>query len=842
MKKNLIRLLGAVCAVSLGAAVFTACASDEIPVHKHRFIDRERVEATCSTDGNVAHQECLYCGALYLDGKEVAKENVTLASFGKHILKTVTAGEATCYSKAHTQHYVCESCHQVVRGEEITEENRSSLDEVYSGKMLDHNFVNGVCANEGCGAKQVKSAVSLNVGSKAKELTSKAIATPGSWQALKGEADTAAVTAEESKITVKLASDSVVRLATVPAKDGAALVGVYALSFNLKVTEYNPADEAKTLRIGFSLRTGAGEGDGDIVNYPASTRQTAVNGVYNVSLLVEATDVNQLLQVELSNVGTASTDKTVELSDITYTYYPEAAKTFANRLEVTFPTNLPPAISYNISRINSNSEGISKVPAGQWRYYQASGSRNKGGTASGKGSYNGMTITFSGYFGKSDNERLFYHPDAPAGSKVTVTFSFSMTMDGVIAATVSNTSGESEQSTRYEMKANEPQTITLSYTFSGSNYVKLGLTINDVQNKAFPENGSCTFTVKDVVCDVDTSALIHRMETKVEAKSATCTEDGNLAYYHCTHCNKYFADELGEQDITDTYIQPKLGHDMKHYAAVAQSTCYQKSHAEYYHCERCNLLFSDEAGAHKLDNVEFGEKLAHNYVGGICTNAGCGAKKAENNVFEIKEDASGNSGNIIKETLIANPGTWAVQYNDTATKVNVDNNILKIEVPGNANQRAAFIRFIPAQEGVAFVGAYRISFDFTVTKSGTATSGTAKLQVGLSVQDKSGTKAGDTGSNGEQVVDFEVGKTYHFAAYIETLTAEDFFQFTARNIANDPLKGFELSNVVLEYESEAAKTGGYVVERIAFAEKAEAAAPAANNEALVYGNKSEYAE
>lgn len=28
---------------------------------------------------------------------------------------------------------------------------------------------------------------------------------------------------------------------------------------------------------------------------------------------------------------------------------------------------------------------------------------------------------------------------------------------------------------------------------------------------------------------------IHTMETKVAAKAATCTEDGNLEYYHCTH-------------------------------------------------------------------------------------------------------------------------------------------------------------------------------------------------------------------------------------------------------------------------------------------------------------------
>ena len=105
------------------------------------------------------------------------------------------------------------------------------------------------------------------------------------------------------------------------------------------------------------------------------------------------------------------------------------------------------------------------------------------------------------------------------------------------------------------------------------------------------------------------------METKVAAKAATCTEDGNLEYYHCTHCDKYFADELGKNDITETYIIPKLGHVMTLHPAVAEATCTEGAHEAYYSCANCNLLYSDEAGANKLDSIEYtSKKLGHNFV------------------------------------------------------------------------------------------------------------------------------------------------------------------------------------------------------------------------------------
>ena len=54
----------------------------------------------------------------------------------------------------------------------------------------------------------------------------------------------------------------------------------------------------------------------------------------------------------------------------------------------------------------------------------------------------------------------------------------------------------------------------------------------------------------------------HRM-TSVAENPATCTEDGNTAYYVCSGCSKWFADAAGNEEITDhsSVVIGKLGHD-----------------------------------------------------------------------------------------------------------------------------------------------------------------------------------------------------------------------------------------------------------------------------------------
>ena len=99
--------------------------------------------------------------------------------------------------------------------------------------------------------------------------------------------------------------------------------------------------------------------------------------------------------------------------------------------------------------------------------------------------------------------------------------------------------------------------------------------------------------------------------TPVEAKNATCTEDGNDAYYSCT-CNKLYADATASVEITDpdSVVRRAFGHDWVPATCTAPRTCKR-----------------EECGATE------GDPLGHNYSGDwsrdeanhwhACLNEGC---------------------------------------------------------------------------------------------------------------------------------------------------------------------------------------------------------------------------
>ncbi len=61
---------------------------------------------------------------------------------------------------------------------------------------------------------------------------------------------------------------------------------------------------------------------------------------------------------------------------------------------------------------------------------------------------------------------------------------------------------------------------------------------------------------------------------KVEAKNATCTEDGNTEYWACPNCAKYYADEACTEVITlDSTVIPATGHTEGEWVIVTNETC-----------------------------------------------------------------------------------------------------------------------------------------------------------------------------------------------------------------------------------------------------------------------------
>ena len=101
--------------------------------------------------------------------------------------------------------------------------------------------------------------------------------------------------------------------------------------------------------------------------------------------------------------------------------------------------------------------------------------------------------------------------------------------------------------------------------------------------------------------DVKTPKKDHKL-TPIAAKPATCTEAGNIEYYECSVCKGKFKDEKGENPVNDVVI-PALGHSVPADGEyTVKPTCTTAGKATYK-CSKCNTT---------LENVEI-PALGHSY-------------------------------------------------------------------------------------------------------------------------------------------------------------------------------------------------------------------------------------
>lgn len=90
----------------------------------------------------------------------------------------------------------------------------------------------------------------------------------------------------------------------------------------------------------------------------------------------------------------------------------------------------------------------------------------------------------------------------------------------------------------------------------------------------------------------------HALEATT-AKNATCTENGNKAYWHCTKCNKYFLDANGTSETTLEATVIPAGHKLIYVPAVAATT-EKNGNIEHWRCSVCNKYFLDSNGTNEV--------------------------------------------------------------------------------------------------------------------------------------------------------------------------------------------------------------------------------------------------
>ena len=168
----------------------------------------------------------------------------------------------------------------------------------------------------------------------------------------------------------------------------------------------------------------------------------------------------------------------------------------------------------------------------------------------------------------------------------------------------------------------------------------------------------CDYVEKE---QVEIPALGHKM-TKTEAKAATCTETGNKEYWTCSTCHKVFSDELGKTETTvaDMTIQAK-GHTMTKTEAKA-ATCTEDGNTAYWTCNTCHKVFSDELGETETTVADMAIKAKGHTMtkteakDATCTEAGNKAYWTCNTCHKVFSDEHGETETTVADMAIKAKG------------------------------------------------------------------------------------------------------------------------------------------------------------------------------------------
>lgn len=105
---------------------------------------------------------------------------------------------------------------------------------------------------------------------------------------------------------------------------------------------------------------------------------------------------------------------------------------------------------------------------------------------------------------------------------------------------------------------------------------------------------------KSVSTTVNVKFNVKHNAVKVERKEPTCTEDGNIEHWYCEACRKYFQDEALTKELKqEETILSATGHNLTK-VDEKKPTVDAAGNIEYWYCEVCNKYFSDEKAEHEI--------------------------------------------------------------------------------------------------------------------------------------------------------------------------------------------------------------------------------------------------
>ncbi|MBO1678970.1 hypothetical protein [Bittarella massiliensis (ex Durand et al. 2017)] len=260
--------------------------------------------------------------------------------------------------------------------------------------------------------------------------------------------------------------------------------------------------------------------------------------------------------------------------------------------------------------------------------------------SNGQGSGAGGTVAIKGgdYTGEFDSSLMdaYYDTSISAGT-FTSPDAADYAVQGAVAASL-NATGKTYIGTAAAVNN------TLNEKASKGDQVTVlcgDVDLTGLDQVAVINTGSGNVTVNDVPV-ADTPVTTHGNVTAVAEKEPTCTEDGNIAYWYCADCGKYFSDKELTREIAqgDTVVKA-TGH-----SAGAE---WVSDGAQHWHlCTVCGDKV--EAAEHTFNWVVEKEATATEKGSKCEACTVCGYKKAAVEIPATGENGAGNEGSDTAQT------------------------------------------------------------------------------------------------------------------------------------------------------------------------------------------------
>ena len=143
--------------------------------------------------------------------------------------------------------------------------------------------------------------------------------------------------------------------------------------------------------------------------------------------------------------------------------------------------------------------------------------------------------------------------------------------------------------------------IVTDYTITGT--MTVGDTVLTISYKNF------TKTIKVSVSEKTDEPHSH-VFTRYPAHAATCTENGNIEYWYCSSCGKFYSDQNGDNEILQSNTVTLAAHTPVIDGAVA-ATCTKTGLTEGKHCSVCNEVIVAQ---------EITDALGHSFINYVSNN------------------------------------------------------------------------------------------------------------------------------------------------------------------------------------------------------------------------------